>query len=115
MLACACTLYNVLGSVLCSRKSTISCNMVFSGLLLCIVGCFISALITYSPLRQSVNMCTGSLEYSSFFISKVVCTASNSALKLFCRPGSLTASSKQSEIRKNKEDMSNVWLGMIWQ
>ena len=75
--------------------------MVLSGWLLCIVECFIFALIMYSPLKQSVNMCAGLLEYSSFFISRVVCTAINSSLKLFYRPASLIASSKQSEIREN--------------
>ena len=51
-------------------------------------------LLTYSPLRQFVNMCPTSLEYSSFFISRVLCIAINFALKLFCRPASLIASSK---------------------
>ena len=88
--------------------------MVLLGWLLYIVGCFICVLITYSPLRQFVNMCAGLLGYSSFIIFRVACFAINSALTMFCRPGSLNASSKQSEIRKNKEDISNVWLGMIW-
>ena len=68
--------------------------MVLSGWLLCIVGCFICVLITYSPLKQSVNMCAGLLEYSSLIIFRVACIVINSALKMFCRLGSLTASSK---------------------
>ena len=78
------------------------------------MGCFICVLITYSPLSQFVNMCASSLRYSSFLIFRVPCFVMNSTLKMFCRPGSLIASSKQLEIRKNKEDLSNVWLGMIW-
>ena len=68
--------------------------MVLSGWLLCIVGCFICVLITYSPLRQSVNMCAGLLGYSLLIIFRILCIAINSALKMFCRPDSLTASSK---------------------
>ena len=48
----------------------------------------------YSPLRQSVNMCASLLGYSSLIIFRVVCIAINFALKMLCRPGSLTASSK---------------------
>ena len=55
--------------------------------------CFICVLIRYSPLRQSVNICVGLLGYSPLIILKVACIAINSALKIFCRPGSLTASS----------------------
>ena len=68
--------------------------MVLFGWLLCSVRCFICVLIIYSPLRQFVNMCIGSLGYSSLIIFRVACIAINSALKMFCRPGSLTASSK---------------------
>ena len=68
--------------------------MVLSRWLLCLKGCFICVLITYSPLRQFVNKCTGLLGYSSLIIFRVACIAINSALKMFCRPGSLTASSK---------------------
>ena len=68
--------------------------MVLFGWLLCIVGCFICVLITYSPVRQSINMCTGSLGYSLLIIFRIACIAINSALKIFCKPGSLTASSK---------------------
>ena len=56
--------------------------------------CFICVLITYSPLRQSVNMCAGSLGYSSLIILRVAYIAINFALKFFCRPGSLIAISK---------------------
>ena len=55
--------------------------------------CFICVLITYNPLRQFVNMYVGSLGYSSLIILRVVCIAINSALKMFCRRGSLIASS----------------------
>ena len=65
--------------------------MVLSGWLLCSVRCFICVLITYSPLRQSVNMCAGSLGCSTLIIFRVACIAINSALKLFCTPGSLAA------------------------
>ena len=58
------------------------------------MGCFICDLITYSPLRQSVNMCAGSLGYSSLIILRVACIAINSALKMFCGLGSLIAISK---------------------
>ena len=68
--------------------------MVLSGWLLCIVGCFIYVLITYSPLRQSINMCAASLGYSLLIIFRITCIAINSTLKIFCRPGSLIASSK---------------------
>ena len=68
--------------------------MVLFGWLLYSVRCFICILITYSPLRQSVNMCVGSLGYSSLIIFRVACIAINFALKMFCRPGSLTTSSK---------------------
>ena len=105
MLACARTLYNVL---VCCSNSTISCNMVLSAWLLCIVGCFICVLITYSPLSQFVNMCAAFLGYSSFLIFRVPCFVMNFALKIFCGPSSLTASSKQLDLRKNKKDMSNV-------
>ena len=57
------------------------------------MGCFIRVLITYSPLRQSVNMCAGTLEYSSLIFLRVVCIAINSTLKMFCRPGNLIANS----------------------
>ena len=39
-------------------------------------------------------MYVGSLGYSSLIIFRVACIAINSALKMFCRLGSLTASSK---------------------
>ena len=39
-------------------------------------------------------MCAGLLGYSSLIIFRVACIATNSALKMFCRLGSLTASSK---------------------
>ena len=68
--------------------------MVFSGWLLCIVVCFICVLIMYSPVRQFVNMCAGSLGYSLLIIFRIVCIAINFALKIFCRPGSVTTSSK---------------------
>ena len=68
--------------------------MVLSGWLLCSVRCFICVLIMYSPLRQSVNMCVGSLVYSLVIILRVACIAINSALKMFCKPGNLTAISK---------------------
>ena len=68
--------------------------MVLSGWLLCSVRCFICVFITYSPLRQSVKMCAGSLGYTSIIFLRAVCIAINSALKMFCKPGSLTASSK---------------------
>ena len=68
--------------------------MVLSGWLLYSVRCFIFVLITYSPLRQFVNIFAGLLGYSSLIIFRVACIAINSALKMFCRPGSLTASSK---------------------
>ena len=55
---------------------------------------FYLCLITYSPLRQSVNMCAGSLGYSSLIIFRIACIAINSALKMFCKPDSLIASSK---------------------
>ena len=58
------------------------------------MGCFICILITYSPVRQFVNMCVGSLGYSLLIIFQIACIAINSALKIFCRPDSLTASSK---------------------
>ena len=67
--------------------------MVLSGWLLCSVRCFIYVLITYSPLRQSVNMCASSLGYSSLIVLRVTCIAINFALKMFCRPSSLIASS----------------------
>ena len=55
--------------------------------------CFICVLITYNSLRQSVHMYAGSLGYSSLIILRVACIAINSALKIFCKPGSLIASS----------------------
>ena len=60
----------------------------------CCIVCFICVLITYSPLRQSVNMCAGSLGYSPLIILRVACIAINSALKMFCKSGSLIASSR---------------------
>ena len=68
--------------------------MVLSGWLLCSVRCFIYVLITYSPLRQSVNMSASSLGYSSLIIFRIACIAINFALKMFCRLGNLIASSK---------------------
>ena len=67
--------------------------MILFGWLLCSVKCYICVLITYSPLRQFVNMCASSLEYSPLSILRIACIAINFALKMFCRPGSLTASS----------------------
>ena len=58
------------------------------------MGCFICVLITYNPLRQFVNMCASLLGYSSLIIFRVAYIAINSVLKMFCRPGSLAASSK---------------------
>ena len=52
------------------------------------MGCFIFILITYNPLKQSVNMYAGLL--GVFFVNYF---AINSALKMFCRPGSLIATS----------------------
>ena len=43
-------------------------------------------LSTYKQLRQSVNMCAGSVEY---LVMIIFCMAINLALKLVCRPGSL--------------------------
>ena len=40
-----------------------------------------------------MNMYAGSLGYSSLIILRVACIAINSAVKMFCRPGSLIASS----------------------
>ena len=40
-----------------------------------------------------MNMCVGLLGYSLLIILRVACIAINSVLKMFCRPGSLTASS----------------------
>ena len=94
MLACACTLYNIIGLFLCCSISTISRNMVLFGWLLCSVRCFICVLIMYNPLRQSVNMCASSLGYYPLIILKVACIAINYALKMFCKHGSLTTSSK---------------------
>ena len=68
--------------------------MVLFGWLLCSVRCFICVLITYSPLRQSINMCVGLLGYSSLIIFRIVYIAINFDLKMFCKPSSLTASSK---------------------
>ena len=68
--------------------------MVLSGWLLCSVRCFICVLITYSPLRQSINMCAGSLGYSSLIIFRFACIAIHSALKMFYKPGSVTTNSK---------------------
>ena len=93
-LACACTLYNVVGQVLCCSNSIISYNMVLFGWLLYSVRCFICVLISYSPLRQFVNMSAGLLEHSPLIILRVACTAINSALKMFCRFDNLTVSSK---------------------
>ena len=67
--------------------------MVLSGWLLYSVRCFICVLITYNPLRQFVNMCASSLRYSSLIILRVACIAISSALKVFCRLGSLIISS----------------------
>ena len=68
--------------------------MVLSEKLLCSVRFFICVLITYSPLRQPVNICARLLGYSSLIIFRIACIAINSALKMFCRRGTLTASSK---------------------
>ena len=68
--------------------------MVLSGWLFCRVRYFICVFITYNPLRQSIKMCAGSLGYSSITFLRAACIAINSALKMFCKPGSLTASSK---------------------
>ena len=68
--------------------------MVLSGWLLCSVRCFICVFITYNPLRQSVKICAGSLGYSSIMFLRTVCIAINSALKMFCKLGSLTTSSR---------------------
>ena len=57
------------------------------------MGCFICVLITYNPLRESVNMYVGSLGYSLLIILRVAYIAINSALKIFCKSGSLIASS----------------------
>ena len=57
------------------------------------MACFICVLITYNPLRQSVNMYAGLLGYSLLSTLKVACIAINSALKMFYRPSSLIASS----------------------
>jgi hypothetical protein len=70
MFACALTLYNVVGWVLCVRRFTISSKIVLSGWLLCSVGCFIWFLITYRPLRQSVKICAGSFGKSFYYYFK---------------------------------------------
>ena len=67
--------------------------MVLSRWLLYNVRCFICVLIMYNPLRQYVNMCVGSLGYSLLIILRIACIAISSALKIFCRPSSLTVSS----------------------
>ena len=58
------------------------------------MGCFICVLITYNPLRKSVNMCAGSLGFSSLIILKVAYIAISSALEMFCRLSSQVAISK---------------------
>ena len=68
--------------------------MVLSGWLLYSVRCFICVLITYSPLRQSVNMYAGSLGYSTLIIFRVAYIVINSALKMFCKLSSLAAISR---------------------
>ena len=68
--------------------------MALSGWLLCSVRCFICVLITYSPLRQPVNMCASLLGYSLLIILRVACIAINFSLKMFCKLGSLTPNSK---------------------
>ena len=45
------------------------------------------------PLKKSVNMYAGSLGYSSLIFLRVVCITINSALKIYCKTGSLIASS----------------------
>ena len=57
------------------------------------MGCFICVLITYNPLRQSVNMYASSLGYSLLIILRVACIAINFSLKIFCKLGSLITSS----------------------
>ena len=55
------------------------------------MGCFICILITYSPLRQFVNMCAGLLEESLLIIFRLAYIAINCVLKMFCNSGSLIA------------------------
>ena len=55
--------------------------------------CLICVLITFRLLRQSINMCVGSLENLSLISLRVVFIAINFALKMFYTPNSLTANS----------------------
>ena len=89
MFVCALTLYIVVGCVLLLSISTIDVNMVLSAWLLWWEGCFICVLRTYIQLRQSVNMCAGSLAYLVVISLSVLCMAISSALKLVWRLGSL--------------------------
>ena len=93
MLACALTLYSVVGWVICIRKLIISSKIVLSWWLLCSVGCFIWVFfITYRPLRQFVKICACSFGKSLLITLRAWCMAINSTLKMFCRPSSRIAS-----------------------
>ena len=89
MFLCAFTLYIVVGCVRLFSISTIDVSIVLSAWLLWWVGCFICVLSTYMQLRQSVNMCAGSLANLVVISLSVLCMAISSALKHVCRPGSL--------------------------
>ena len=89
MFLCAFTLFIVVGCVRLFSISTIDVSIVLSAWLLWWVGCFICVLSTYIQLRQSVNMCAGSLAYLVVISLSVLCMAISSALKQVCRPGSL--------------------------
>ena len=85
----ALTLYIVVGCVWLFSISIIDFNIVLSTWLLWWVGCFICELSTYRQLRQSVNMCVGSLAYLVVISLSVLCMTISTALKPVCRPGSL--------------------------
>jgi hypothetical protein len=57
--------------------------VVWSGWLLCIVGCLICVLSRYNTFRLSVNMYAGSFGYSVLMILSVSCIAIISARRMF--------------------------------
>ena len=64
-------------------------RVIWSGWLLCSVGCLICVLSRYNTLRLSVNMHAGSFGYRVLMILNVLCMAIISARNMFWCPCSL--------------------------
>ena len=64
-------------------------RVIWSGWLLCSVGCLICVLSRYNTFRLSVNMYAGSFGYSVLMILNVLCIAIIYARNMFWCPCSL--------------------------